>query len=546
MFRFAGYIGIYSYVIFFLGIFSLLTKSNIQIITILWLLVVLIIENKKVYEFLHKRNKFHLKLITENRINYLLCSIVIIQAIINLIGALGPELAFDSLWYHLTLPKLYLLHHSLYEIRSNLLYYGDMPKLGEMLYIGALSWGSEILAKVFHFVFGILNSLVLYKFSRKFFNQNISLLITCIFYANLVVDWESITAYIDLIRTFLEFLALLGLLNWYETQKNKWLVVSGIMIGLAMTTKVLAVGSFFILLALIVSINIKNKKSMRELIKGSLLYSFFSFIIPLPWFIYSFIYTGNAVYPFFTKTYEVTANPPDLLKIIPDFWSLFIHSSDPISPLYILFLPLLFVFYAKLKQEIKIIIWYCGLSLILWYFTPRTGGGRFILPYLPAFSFVCGAIYSETLKRTRKEWHYISKILFFSILFVSLVSICYRGIANKKYIPVILGQETKQEFLSNNLNFHFGDFYDVDGDFADHIKPTDTVLLYGFHNLYYVNFPFIDYTWVKKGDKFNFIATQNMKIPKKYANWQLIYSNDKTMVQLFKPPKGKCPTLCEY
>jgi hypothetical protein len=548
MFVLAIFVGIYSYLIFFLGIFGLLTKVNVWLITIIWLCALFLVQ-RKTFAVLQKKLK-NLKLINLNSNGnwffYLLFTLLLVQAFVNLIGALGPELAFDALWYHLTLPKLYLLHHAIIHIPGGLLYYSDMPKLGEMLYAGVLSFGNEIGAKLIHFVFGILIVVVLYKLSRKFFNQTISLLIVVIFYSNLVVDWESITAYIDLIRTFFEVLTLWGLINWYQSQKNKWLVVSGVMMGLAITTKVLAIGSFFILLALLVIISLSKRNSLKDLLVSVSTFSFFSILIPLPWLIFSFINTGNPFYPFFTALYGITANPANPFLILSDLWNLFIHSADPISPIYLIFLPLLFVFYTKMRKEIKIIIWYCALSLLLWYFTPRTGGGRFILPYLPAFSLVSGALFSEILKKTRIEWNYTSKFLLSIIVLVSIISISYRGLANAKYIPVIIGIESSNVFLSNHLNFAYGDFVDIDNYFAYHIKSSDTVLLNGFHNLYYVDFPFIDSTWVKRGDGFDYVATQNTKLPIRFANWHLIYSNDKTMVKLYKPPPGVCNKICYY
>jgi len=119
------------------------------------------------------------------------------------------------------------------------------------------------------------------------------------------------------------------------------------------------------------------------------------------------------------------------------------------------------------------------------------------------------------------------------VIIVSFFSIGYRGLANAKYLPVILGFESKAEFLEKHLNFSFGDFYDIDGYFANNIKPTDKVLLYGFHNLYYVDFPFIDSSWVKKGDIFNYIAVQNAILPQRFSAWSLIYKNRKTGVSLY-------------
>jgi hypothetical protein len=545
VFRFATFIGIYSYLIFFLGISGLLIEENIWILSFLWLAALLFVERKTADSVIVKLRTLTFSFSYKKWGIYLLLTLFLLQSLINLIGALGPELAFDALWYHLTLPKLYLLHNSIYHIPGGLLYYSDMPKFGEMLYTGALSFGNEIFAKLIHYGFGLLTVLVLYKFSRKFFNQSLSLLIAVIFYSNLVVDWESITAYIDLIRTFFEFLAVWGLINWYESKKSTWFVICGVMMGLAITTKLLAIGSFFILLALFNIVSFIERRKLTDIVTGSLIFTFCAFLIPLPWFIFSFTHTGNPVFPFFTKTYEVSASSPSPLLVFTDLFNLFIHSADPISPIYLLFLPLLVIFYSKMKKEMKIITWYSGLSLLLWYFTPRTGGGRFILPYLPAFSIICGAVYSEILKKTSKEWKYISITLLFSVVFVSIVSIGYRGIANTKYLPVIFGRETKQQFLSNNLNFHFGDFYDTDGYFAA-IKPTDIVLLYGFHNLYYVDFPFIDASWVKKGDPFTYVAIQKTQLPQRFHNWQLVYSNDKTMVELYRPPRGVCQKVCRY
>lgn len=547
MFIFALFIGIYSYGIFALGILSLLTKINIFLFTFLWFISLIYIMRKSLRDEFKKLRMVYVRFKKHSyHLFFLLLFLFVLQTAINLIGALGPELAFDALWYHLSLPKLYLLYHTIYHIPGGLLYYSDMPKLGELLYVGMLSLSNEIGAKILHFIFGLLICISLYKFSNKFFTQTISLLVAVIFYSNLVVDWESITAYIDLIRTFFEILCLWSFILWTETQFMKWLVLAAVMMGLAITTKILAIGSLFIFVICIFIARDHTRIGSTSFIFTSLFFILIAFLIPFPWFIFSLIHTGNPFYPFFSHIYTVNPTSPNPLSFIISLWNLFTHASDPISPLYLLFFPLLFITAPHFKKEIKLILWYCGLSLILWYFTPQTGGGRFILPYLPAFSFICGAIYSEILKLTRVKNEYISKLLLVVVIFVSLLSIIYRGVANTKYIPVIIGKESQRTFLANHLNFSFGDFYDTDNYFADHIKPNESVLLYGFHNLYYVNFPFVDSSWVKKGDRFNYIATQNTKVPEKFKNWQRIYLNDKTMVQLYRPPKGECHTVCYY
>src|SRR6185369_9240613 len=129
-------------------------------------------------------------------------SLLGLQIVVNFIGVLGPEVGFDALWYHLVLPKLYLVHHEVFFIPGGLLYYSAMPKLAEMLYVGGLSFGNEIVVKCIHFIFGLLTCFALYKLQRKFFTPLIALIGVVVFYSNLVFAWESASAYIDLIRAF--------------------------------------------------------------------------------------------------------------------------------------------------------------------------------------------------------------------------------------------------------------------------------------------------------------------------------------------------------
>lgn len=531
MFIYALLIGIYSYIIFVLGITGLLYKNTIIWFTVgYWLIILYLYRKKLIGEII---NLERVRGLIKNKLLLLILFIFIIQAVTNLLGALGPELAFDSLWYHLTLPKLYLESHSVFFIPGGLLYYSAMPKLGEMLYLASLAFNGEILAKVLHFSFGLLTCLALYKIQRKFFSPLISMIGVVIFYSNLVVGWESITAYVDLIRAFFEIMSLWAFINWWEGRKRKWFVLSAIMVGLAITTKLVAIGSLLIFSLLIF---LSSRQRWGSLFQYLFTYWLIALAVPLPWLSFSYINTENPVYPFFSEIYKIAREPLSALGFLKEIWNLFTNSPDPLSPLYMIFFPLIIFSFSKFKTGIKIIALYSLLAIIVWFFTPRTGGGRFILPYLPALSIVCAACLSYFIENKKKYGFYISKFLIILIILVSFISIGYRFAANGKYIPVLLGKEGRGEFLSSHLNFSFGDFYDTDEYFKKNIKKEDKVLLIGFHNLYYVDFPFIDYSWLKAGDKFNYIAVQNTQVPERYKNWKLVYSNDKTMVKLYKSP----------
>lgn len=537
MFELAIFIGIYSYLIFALGILGLLYKSYIIFLTIVYVATILLLKVAPWYKVRpwDKVTPF----LKNSKLIILLLIIIFSQAAVNFIGALGPEHGFDALWYHLTLPKIYLLNHKIEYIPGGLLYYSAMPQLTEMLYTSALALNGEILAQFTHFLFGLLSLAVLYKLSRKFLSTTFSLLAVVIFYSNLVVAWESITAYIDLARTFFEISALLAFVNWLEEKQKNWFVLSGVLLGLAVSTKLIAFGSLLIFSILIINkLYNSQKKDWKSITANILAYWYICIAVVSPWFVYSFIYTGNPVYPFFTNIYPTNfdislLNP---IRFFRDLWKIFVHADDPMSPIYIIALPLLVYFYKKFDSRFKPIILYSVLSIFVWYITPRTGGGRFLLPYLPALSLITAIV----IDSMSKENKLIKNFLITTVILIAISIMLYRGIANSRYIPVIIGKETKEQFLSNHLNFSFGDFYDVDGYFKNNIKPSEKVLLYGFHNLYYIDFPFVDSSWVKKGDEFSHIASQNSIIPDRFSKYTLLYYNSNTKVKLYGCPKLIC------
>lgn len=513
MFALALLIGIYSYLIFALGLIGQLSFIPVLVTSIVYLFFSIIYLKK---ELLNLKNEVNSK----SKIN-IFSLLIFGMMLINLIGALGPETSFDSLWYHLTIPKIFLQNHGIYFIPGSLFYYSVMPKLVDLLYIPALLFGNEIVANLIHFSLGILCLIALYKLSKEFFDKKLSLLTVLIFASNLVFAWESTTAYIDLGRTFFEIMALWGVVISRKNKDQKILMESGIMLGLAITSKIIAAGSLFILLPIIYL----SKKSFKNI----LIFSVSAIMVPIPWLVYAYIQTGNPFYPIFSG-YDSSISMSILnpIHFIKDLLTLFLHSDDPISPIYFIFVPLVFLYFNKLNKDLKIILYYSIISILVWYLTPRTGGGRFILPYLPAFSILTVGIYNNISNKI------LEKFFLFVFVFIAVLTMGYRGIANFRYVPFILGLESKDEYLVKNLNFSYGDFYDKDNYFKDNLKTSDRVLLFGFHNLYYADFNYIEASSAKKGDEFNYIATQNMTLPERFSFWSLVYSNQLTHVNLYK------------
>lgn len=378
--------------------------------------------------------------------------LLIIQILVNLVGALGPELGFDALWYHLTNAKLFVQNHSLAPIPGNLLYWSGLPRLGEMFYMLAPT-------KLIHFGFGLLSAYFIYRLG--------GLLPTVLWYSTILVGWLSTSAYVDLMVT-----AFLLAAVYY--QKFKRII--------------------FIILASAVKLQ-------------GLAYGLAITLIPwgilgiLPFMLINWHATNNPVYPF-GENFGLGGD-----WFFNGFWfwlsrplRLFLDPAFRVGPV------ILIAFLLRPKFT-KLLV----LSFLMWYLFPSTDFGRFAL-------FPLALICINACRRP-------SRLLIGLVIFQALIGISWRGYANAKYL-----QPDRHKFLCNHLKFDFGDFYDCDGWFKANIKPTDKVLIYDIHNLYYVNFPFDHESWKNSNTHYTHILVGDNG-PE--FNLPLIYQNSLTRVKLY-------------
>lgn len=413
----------------------------------------------------------------------MLSAILIFAALVNLVGALGPELGFDALWYHLTIPKLYLMWGRIDFIPGGLLYYSAMPRLGEFLFLGAMrvmGEAGDLGAHLISWLAGIGAAFVTYKIARKYLDQKFSLLAAVIFYATPLLGWLSGSAYVDLIRTFFEALVVYWLLE-------KKFVMAGTAAGLAIGTKTLAIGSLAILFVLS-GFN-------------------FSFLLPAvflggPWFIWAWQKTGYPFYPLGAGI--LNTNEHSSLSGL--------FTENKLNPL----------FFLAFLNRTNFFLWaYTLATFLFWLVTPQGGGGRYLLPYLPVYAVLATQMISK------KRW-----LVALAGVFV-VFSIAYRSAANVKIIPYLTGKETRTEYLCKNLDFSTAVFVDCDGWFAENIKSSDLVLVKGFHNLYYVDFPFVDETWYK-GEKTDYTLIYGRNESHKGNRGTKIYENQLTGAIIYK------------
>ena len=102
--------GILSYLVFGIGLIGKLKGIEVGIVSVIYLIFFVYFFIKEIKEV---RKTGDIREITKNKTNRILTVIIFLSVIVNLIGVLGPELGFDALWYHLTIPKIFLQENNI-------------------------------------------------------------------------------------------------------------------------------------------------------------------------------------------------------------------------------------------------------------------------------------------------------------------------------------------------------------------------------------------------------------------------------------------------
>lgn len=223
---------------------------------------------------------------------------------IPLLGVLTPgtSMDWDSLAYHLAVPKLWLGQNHVYFIST--IHHSNFPFAVDSLYLYGLSWGGEAGAKAFNWCILLLGCQALYGLSRRWNAGPFAILAPIVFAAVPVVIWEAGTAYIDGAHALYVGLAALYsaelvMLIRRSEAVGSLPILAGFCWGLAMGTKLTGLQTFFVAGLCFVLFGIRD---LRSYIRPAGIVAGLALLVASPWFIKNIAFTGNPVFPFF---YEV-------------------------------------------------------------------------------------------------------------------------------------------------------------------------------------------------------------------------------------------------
>jgi len=222
---------------------------------------------------------------------------------ITLIGALAPatDNDYDGLFYHLAIPKVYLRDGGIHPIPW--LSHSNFPFTLEMLYMLGLMLRGQVLAKLFHFGAGWLTALALFAFGRRWWSARAGAIAAALFAAIPLVAWLMMSAYNELAFALFAFLAIFALARSRQAEEGGWLWVAALMCGLALGTKMLAGAVVVFGVLALVWAAVWEHLGRRGLVRV-VGFAAVAAAVAAPWYVKSYLWTGNPVYPFFYGLFD--------------------------------------------------------------------------------------------------------------------------------------------------------------------------------------------------------------------------------------------------
>jgi len=248
-----------------------------------------------------------------NSLRRLLAFSLLFFLIITFYITLAPTTAWDGLAYHYPLPYLWLKSHSFYNIPT--IIYSNFPSSAELIFLLGFAANSDIAANHLTWFAGFLCILYLFYFGNRYFTPETALAAGIIFYSYPIIYVEELQGgYIDLFQVFYIFAALDLLYEWISTRTRFSILLAAAFMGFTLCIKHSGYFTFIFFLSYLIVILIKSKLNRAHSIIDLILFIIIPLLFPLGWYIKSYIYTGNPIYPFLYHAFGGTCSTaPDIM-----------------------------------------------------------------------------------------------------------------------------------------------------------------------------------------------------------------------------------------
>ncbi|HJN16002.1 MAG TPA: glycosyltransferase family 39 protein, partial [Armatimonadota bacterium] len=228
---------------------------------------------------------------------------LVVWALMTLLPAMAPPIDhdYDGLSQHLASPKLYLRSGEIRPLWSD--HHSHFPSTLQMLFVPALAFCGPEAAKVLHWACGIAAALVLIVIGRRYLSAGAGAWAAFALVTVPQIGGLAGLAYVDLASVLFAALLLLGLRTWLHTQKTSHLLLAGLAAAGGMTVKMQGVQLFAVALPVVFCGAIWMWRGPGRAAKRTAVFGLLAVVVAAPWYVKSWVWTGNPVYPFAYETF---------------------------------------------------------------------------------------------------------------------------------------------------------------------------------------------------------------------------------------------------
>ncbi len=400
---------------------------------------------------------------------------ILVNLFLALVFALTPPTGWDGLQYHLILPKLALEQGRFSPPPDNVSL--NYPALVEMLFLAAMGMKSDVAAQVVHWTFLVLTLGAGLAFAARYFSWRVGWLAAALLVAVPSILLISTYAYNDAALMVYTITALFWTLRAIETQRARDFVLAGALAGFALGEKYTAL---FIPLALGAIVLFQNRLPTRRALTQALMLGLAALILGIAWYLRNFFFVGNPIYPFvfgglywdawranwYARFGSGLWNAPLELLLVP--WTATVKGFQggdfdaTIGALLLALLPFNLLKRDATQKNFPLraawfliaalfLFWMLGIaqSKLLWQ-------TRLLFPAFPLLAIFAAEGFQRLAQISLPQF----SIQRFAALVLGLglsLSVVSNGLATLRARPfdVLLGIETRGEFLARNLGAHY-------------------------------------------------------------------------------------------
>ena len=383
-------------------------------------------------------------------------------ALFAMIHALGPAWDYDGLMYHLPGPTYFLANHRILPNLEN--WYVNGPFTVEMLFTYGLAHGDVVFAKLIHYALGWLYVTSAVAVARRWLGTREAWLSAVILMGIPTLPIWAAFAYVDLGWASFEFLAAASALVWWQTGSRRWLLLAGLLAGLAMGSKYTGLAGFAALSFLVAVMG--WRAGLRRLLGNVSLFAGVAAVVASPWYLKNWLWFGNPVYPLYLggpgwdaerlRLYMAYLGSFGAGKTLTDWILLplniyarnaqFGAVMNQIDVPSLLF-PLLILYpLRRVPRVLSPLLAFAAGRTVLWALSSQQT--RFLLPVFPALAVATAHLVNGLVPRRpgRMPWHFFLPTLAVAL---SGLTLFYQVVVLVEYAPHLPagGWESSRQFL---------------------------------------------------------------------------------------------------